>query len=127
SPAQAPIRQKSRFCVQITSRTAPITERPSNFLFAENFRSKSKPSSYISFRPGAFTQPRAAHVCANCKPAFVQKLAEGAQINPNDLRFAGFWTRFAAVFLDGLILWVVGFTLQLAFGLTAAQALGQQS
>lgn len=69
----------------------------------------------------------AAHVCANCKPTFVQKLAEGAQINPNDLRFAGFWTRFAAVFLDGLILWVVGFTLQLAFGMTAAQALGQQS
>jgi len=69
----------------------------------------------------------AAHVCANCKPAFVQKLAEGAQINVSDLRFAGFWTRFAAVFLDGLILWVVSFTLQMAFGLTAAQALGRGS
>lgn len=69
----------------------------------------------------------AAHVCANCKPAFVQKLAEGATIHLGDLRFAGFWTRFAAVFLDGLILWVVSFVLQLGFGITAAQALGRGS
>jgi uncharacterized RDD family membrane protein YckC len=46
-------------------------------------------------------------VCANCKPAFVQKLAEGARINTGELRYAGFWIRFAAKFLDGLILGIV--------------------
>lgn len=48
-----------------------------------------------------------AWVCANCKPVFVQKLAEGARLNTGQLRYAGFWIRFAAKFLDGLILGVV--------------------
>jgi uncharacterized RDD family membrane protein YckC len=45
-----------------------------------------------------------AHVCANCKPVFMQKLAEGAKINSGDMRYAGFWIRFAAKIVDGLIL-----------------------
>lgn len=49
-------------------------------------------------------------VCATCKPVFVQKLAEGASLNTGELRYAGFWIRFAAKFIDGLIL---GFTLVL--------------
>jgi uncharacterized RDD family membrane protein YckC len=43
-------------------------------------------------------------VCASCKPTFVQRLAEGAQISPGSLRYAGFWIRFAAKLVDGLIL-----------------------
>jgi uncharacterized RDD family membrane protein YckC len=43
-------------------------------------------------------------VCANCKPVFMQKLAEGAQLNTGELRYAGFWIRFVAKFLDGIIL-----------------------
>jgi len=46
------------------------------------------------------------YICANCKPVFLQKLAEGAQINTGELNYAGFWIRFAAKFLDGLILGV---------------------
>jgi uncharacterized RDD family membrane protein YckC len=45
-----------------------------------------------------------ARVCANCKPVFIQKLAEGAKLNTGEMAYAGFWTRFAAVFIDGLIL-----------------------
>ncbi len=44
------------------------------------------------------------YVCANCKPVFMQKLAEGARLNTGTLVYAGFWTRFAAKLLDGLIL-----------------------
>jgi len=44
------------------------------------------------------------YICANCKPVFMQKLAEGARINTNELNYAGFWVRFAAKFVDGLIL-----------------------
>ena len=63
-------------------------------------------------------------VCAGCKPVFLQKLAEGAPLNTGDMNYAGFWTRFAAVFLDGLILGAVNFAIGMIAGLTAAQAIG---
>lgn len=45
-------------------------------------------------------------VCASCKPAFMQKLREG--IRPaNAARYGGFWIRFLAVILDGLLSSVV--------------------
>lgn len=42
-------------------------------------------------------------VCASCKPAFVQKLKEGVNIDPGILNYAGFGSRFGAKFIDGLI------------------------
>src|SRR5436190_7067088 len=48
-----------------------------------------------------------AYVCRNCKPIFMQKLAEGARLNVGGMQYAGFWIRFAAKLLDGLILFVV--------------------
>lgn len=42
-------------------------------------------------------------VCAACKPLFFQKLKEGVKVGGQG-EYAGFWIRFAAVFLDGLIL-----------------------
>ena len=45
-------------------------------------------------------------VCAHCKPLFVQKLKEGADVS-GAMVFAGFWERFAAKFLDGLIQGVI--------------------
>jgi uncharacterized RDD family membrane protein YckC len=44
------------------------------------------------------------YICANCKPVFMQKLAEGARLNTNELNYAGFGVRFGAKFVDGLIL-----------------------
>lgn len=67
-----------------------------------------------------------AYICANCKPIFMQKLAEGAPIQTGQLNYAGFWTRFAAVFLDGLILTVVNFLIRLAVGQSAMEATGLQ-
>jgi uncharacterized RDD family membrane protein YckC len=46
------------------------------------------------------------YICANCKPVLMQKLAEGAPVNTGQLNYAGFWIRFVAKFLDGLILGV---------------------
>ena len=65
-------------------------------------------------------------VCANCKPVFMQKLAEGARLNDGQMVYAKFWTRFAAVFLDGLILYVVNFVIGLIGGLGFSQAIGAQ-
>jgi len=46
-------------------------------------------------------------VCAGCKPVFMQKLAEGARLNTSELRYAGFWIRFVAKFIDGFIIGLV--------------------
>jgi uncharacterized RDD family membrane protein YckC len=46
-------------------------------------------------------------ICASCKPVFMQKVAEGARLNTGELRYAGFWVRFGAKLIDGLILGVV--------------------
>lgn len=45
-------------------------------------------------------------VCATCKPLFAQKLREGI-VPAGALNYGGFWMRFLAVFIDGLILGVV--------------------
>ena len=59
-------------------------------------------------------------VCANCKPIFVQKLKEGAELPGQALAYAGFWIRFGAKFIDGVIQAVAGMALTflVSFGLT---------
>ena len=54
-----------------------------------------------------------AHVCAACKPVFLQKLSEGALVNTGELNYAGFGIRFGAKFVDGFIL---GLPLIVIFG-----------
>jgi len=64
------------------------------------------------------------YVCSNCKPAFMQKLAEGAQINTGELRWAGFWIRLGAQFIDGLIVLPLSFGVQLLTGMSFGQIIG---
>ncbi len=45
-------------------------------------------------------------ICANCKPRFVQKIREGT-LFAKTLPYAGFWLRFGAKMIDGVIMWVV--------------------
>jgi len=51
-----------------------------------------------------------ALVCGQCKPLFVQKLREGVTV-AGEMVYAGFWIRFLAKLIDGIILAVVGFVL----------------
>jgi uncharacterized RDD family membrane protein YckC len=67
-----------------------------------------------------------ARICANCKPIFMQKLSEGAQIKTGELNYAHIPARFAAVFLDGLILGGINIVIRLAAGLSAVQTAGVQ-
>ena len=53
-------------------------------------------------------------VCANCKPAFLQKLQEGAAINTGALNYASFGPRFLAFVIDNVILFVVNWGIQFA-------------
>jgi uncharacterized RDD family membrane protein YckC len=52
-------------------------------------------------------------VCPNCKNSYIQKLREGvAPVRPA-LQYAGFWIRFVAVLIDGIILGVASSAVQL--------------
>src|SRR5829696_2438401 len=73
----------------------------------------------------------AVWVCASCKPLFLQKLREGAALPVAQLPYAGFWIRFVAKFIDGLILGVVLVVPFVVIGFQIARgggqpALGQQ-
>jgi uncharacterized RDD family membrane protein YckC len=45
-------------------------------------------------------------VCAECKPVYLQRLKEGLG-TPNRLVYGGFWIRFAARVVDGLLLFAL--------------------
>lgn len=60
-----------------------------------------------------------AWVCAGCKPIFVQKLKEGVTV-AGTMEYAGFWIRFGAKFIDGLIIGVVNMAVSLVLGFTMA-------
>jgi uncharacterized RDD family membrane protein YckC len=45
-------------------------------------------------------------VCAACKPIFVQKIKEGVTI-AGVMEYAGFWIRFGAILIDGIIMQIV--------------------
>ena len=55
-------------------------------------------------------------VCAGCKPIAVQKMQEGLSIGTSALKLATIGTRFAAAFLDGVILKFAALILYMACG-----------
>jgi len=64
-----------------------------------------------------------SYICAQCKPLFMQKLAEGASIRKG-MSFVGFWWRFLAMMIDGIILFIVTFGISMVLGMSAFQVLG---
>jgi uncharacterized RDD family membrane protein YckC len=56
------------------------------------------------------------YVCAGCKPAFLQRLKQGVPLTAG-VRYGGFWIRFLARVIDGLILGVVGIVITVPLGL----------
>jgi uncharacterized RDD family membrane protein YckC len=63
-----------------------------------------------------------ASVCAGCKPLFLQRIREGASL-PSAYRYAGFWIRVVAKFVDGMILGAMGLAVQLGiFGTSLGMA-----
>ena len=61
-----------------------------------------------SFKQDDMIQYQNVWICARCKPIFVQKIKEGARLAATDLVYAGFWIRFLAKFLDGMIQGSIG-------------------
>src|SRR5215510_9496180 len=65
-------------------------------------------------------------VCSGCKPVFMQKLAEGASVKTGEFQYAGFWIRFLALFVDGLVIGTMQIIAALASGFTFLQMIGIQ-
>lgn len=55
-----------------------------------------------------------ALICASCKPIFLQKMREG--VSTGNMTYAGFWIRFVAKIVDGLILTVINMLINFAVG-----------
>ena len=55
-------------------------------------------------------------ICAECKPLFFQRVKEGAVV-VGAREYAGFWIRFAAKFVDGILLNIMGKVVGLVVGL----------
>jgi uncharacterized RDD family membrane protein YckC len=60
------------------------------------------------------------YVCAACKPAYMQRMREGGAGATGPRAFGGFWIRFVALLIDGLIIGIAGalisFPIQMAVG-----------
>ena len=62
-----------------------------------------------------------AYVCAACKPVFLQRIQEGVSVAGN-FQYGGFWIRFAAKMLDGIILFVINMMVYLVVTIASATA-----
>jgi uncharacterized RDD family membrane protein YckC len=73
------------------------------------------------FPAGEVIQYSGVNVCAGCKPVFFQKLREGVQVGGAvTMNYAGFWLRFAAYLLDGIITGVAGMIIGMVIGMAGA-------
>lgn len=62
-------------------------------------------------------------VCARCKPVFIQKIKEGVTVS--QMNYAGFWIRFGAYIIDGVIMTVVNFIFGMVIALVGLSSLSQ--
>ena len=72
-----------------------------------------------TFAPDQVVRLGEGWVCAACKPLYVQRLKEGAAVS-GALDYAGFWIRFAAKFIDSLVLGVLVIVPIFVFGFVMA-------
>ncbi len=56
-----------------------------------------------------------SHVCAGCKNIFFQRIREGVSVG-TALNYGGFWIRFGAKFIDGIVLQIVSLGINFGFG-----------
>ncbi|MBN2685924.1 MAG: RDD family protein [Pontiellaceae bacterium] len=64
-------------------------------------------------------------ICAACKPFMVQNLRENATIHiETELLYSGFWIRFLAAIIDGIVLYIVNLPLSFISNYTSTQSQG---
>lgn len=68
------------------------------------------------FAPDEMVSYENRFICAGCKPGFFQRIKEGVSV-VGHREYAGFWIRFGAKFIDGIILQIGGYVLGMLVGL----------
>ena len=63
-------------------------------------------------------------ICVSCKSDYAREMAGARPVGA--FRYAGFWIRFAAVFIDGLILFIPNMAILFAFGAADFEARANQ-
>jgi uncharacterized RDD family membrane protein YckC len=136
---------------QISSDTLVWREGMANWQPLRDVRPRSSPSATVTPSPGSIPPASGAapspnevvcaecgrifakentiqygtsSVCEGCKPIFLQRLREGATA-PSEMRFAGFWIRFAAKFIDLVIMGILIFIPAMILGVGTSLAGGQ--
>jgi uncharacterized RDD family membrane protein YckC len=79
-----------------------------------------------SFAEEDILRYRQFRICASCKPAFFQKLKQGVRL-PGIMEFGGFWPRFFAKMIDGILVGIVYFIFSVLISLAVASNAGRQS
>lgn len=67
-----------------------------------------------------------AAVCATCKPVYLQRVREGGQAI-GARRYAGFWIRFVAFIIDGIIIGIVNAILTIPLRMTSILTLSSDA
>jgi uncharacterized RDD family membrane protein YckC len=57
------------------------------------------------------------HVCGSCKSTFFQRVKEGVHVDSTSMDYKGFWIRFAATFIDGIITNLAQFAIMFVLGM----------
>ncbi len=78
-----------------------------------------------TFPKDGMIQYENVHVCESCKPVFVQKIKEGVSVS--GLKYGGFWIRFGAKFIDGILVSIVNMVLIFFAGMLIAISSPEQA
>ncbi len=73
------------------------------------------PNCGMQVEPDNLASVGNTQVCPYCKDEYVQRLKEGVEVTRLGYQYGGFWIRFCALFVDGIILnviqWILSFVL----------------
>ena len=99
-PGLAPLTVSTPVAAPSVSSDTAMTQRPFGQLMPETALCES----CKQFKPlDELVQIAGQRICANCKSVSLQALAQG-ELAPGELVYGGFWRRFGAFLMDGLIL-----------------------
>lgn len=73
------------------------------------------------FDPDDVIEFQGVYVCGPCKPIFFQRIKEGGNFQ-GGFEFAGFWIRFGAKIIDGILLYVVNLLVMIPLTMVMATA-----
>ncbi len=68
------------------------------------------------FPPDNMVSYEGRFICAGCKPGFFQRIKEGASV-VGHREYAGFWIRFVAKLVDGIVLGLAGIVIGISLGI----------